>query len=271
MSSVCSKSLELQAKLQGQLEQLQLDRLGTVVVSHGVTITSEGSFPLPSFKLGNLCETIHQYKKFPIARIYLEPPTNIDGIVPTDFTEQVTLLKEKMKLASIAGGDVIVQAGTGKKIQSDIQRIAVFRCQCGMHYQGKKIRADGTTLNCLNYRKESFVNDRLNNRHGTDGKKGAKRSRALRHTPLSGNICRFNISIHFDGTGFFVKPQNGNPFHQGHPTRPFLRIPSRFISMSDLQAIGDILNKCPSWNCSATASNTNFPFWACYSIAKRPN
>ena len=137
MSSDLSKSKELQAKLQLQLEQLRSERLGKIVVSHGVAIQSEGSFPLPSFTSGNLCKTIQQYQKIPIARIYIEPPTNREGIVPVDLSERVQLLKVKMKMASITGGDVIVQAGIGKKIQSGFQRVAVFRCQCGMHYQGK--------------------------------------------------------------------------------------------------------------------------------------
>ena len=232
--------MELQAKLQAQLEELRSDRLGKIIVSHGVAILSDGSFSLPSFTSGNLYETIQQYHKIPIARIYIEPATNREGVVPTDISEQVQLLKERMKMASIAGGDVIVQAGTGKKVQSGFQRIAVFRCQCGMHYQGKKITHNGTPLVSLNYRQESFVNDRSNNRHGTDGKKGPKRSRAVRHTPLNGTICGFNFSLLYDGVGFFIKPQNGSPYHQGHPTRPFLRTPSRYLHPSDLEAIGDI-------------------------------
>ena len=240
MSSDLSKSSQLQVKLQVQLEQLRSERLGKIVVSHGVAIESEGVFSLPSFTSGNLCETIQQYQKIPIARIYIEPPTNREGIVPNDLSEQVHFLKERMKMASMAGGDVIVQAGTGKKVQSGFKRVAVFRCQCGMHYKGKKISDSGTPLLSLNYRQESFVNDRANNRHGTDGRKGPKRSRALRHTPLNGTICGFNFSLLHDGVGFFVKPQNGSPFHRGHPTRPFLRTPSRFLHPSDLEAIGDV-------------------------------
>ena len=118
MSRDLSKSKQLQAKLQVQLEQLWSERLGKIVVSHGVAIPSEGAFSLPSFTSGNLFKTIQQCQKIPIAHIYIEPPTNHEGIVPIDLCEQVQLLKEKMKIASMAGGDVIVQAGTGKKVQS---------------------------------------------------------------------------------------------------------------------------------------------------------
>ena len=139
MSNGLSKSRQLQAQLQVQLEQLWSKRLGKIVVSHGVAIDSEGSFSLPSFTSGNLCETIQQYQKIPIACIYIELPTNREGVVPIDLCEQVKLLKERMKMASIAWGDVIIQAGTGKKVQSGFKRVAVICCQCGMHYKGKNI------------------------------------------------------------------------------------------------------------------------------------
>ena len=50
-----------------------------------------------------------------------------------------------------------------------------------MHYKGKNID-NGTPLVSLNYHQESFVNNRSNNQHGTDGKKGPKRLRAFWHT-----------------------------------------------------------------------------------------
>ena len=48
------------------------------------------------------------------------------------------MIKEKIKMASIAGGDVLVQASIGGKKVHLVQQIAVFHCQCGMHYKGKK-------------------------------------------------------------------------------------------------------------------------------------
>ena len=70
----------------------------------------------------------------------------------------------------------------------------------------EKITENGAPLVSLNYRQKSFVNDRANNRHGTDGRKGPKRLRALRHTPLNSTICGINFSLLHDGVGFFVKP-----------------------------------------------------------------
>ena len=85
----------MHAKLQVPLEQLRSKRFGKIIVSHGVAIDSEGEFSLPNFTSGNPCETIQQYQKIPIACIYIEPPTNREGIVPIDLRKQVQLLKNE--------------------------------------------------------------------------------------------------------------------------------------------------------------------------------
>lgn len=108
MLSAALKLLELQAKLQLQFEQLKSNRLAKIIILHGVTIHSREAVALPQFSLGSLCKTIEQFKKFPSACIYLEIPRNRDGVIPTTFPEQVSMIKEKIKMACIAGGGVLV-------------------------------------------------------------------------------------------------------------------------------------------------------------------
>ena len=145
-------------------------------------------------------------------------------------------------MSAILGGDVLVQSGLGPALKqdSDFQRVLCLCCQCGLYYKGKKISDNGTAVANLNYHKENFVNNRQNHRHGITGKKGAKRTRALRCNPLSGTHCKFNITLLHDCLGFFVKPRFGNPCHTGHDVRPFIRTPSRYINMDAAEHIGDV-------------------------------
>ena len=91
-------------------------------------------------------------------------------------------------MAAIAGGNIIVLAGLDKKIQSDFHRIAVFECQYGIHYKSSKISGDGSSIVDMNYQKDSFINNWLNNCHGSYGKKGPKiacfETQSIKHDPL---------------------------------------------------------------------------------------
>ena len=240
--SAVSKTVQLQSLLQTQLNELKSDRLGIINFPHAVVIHGTQTTDPPVYYLGNLCETIANLRNCPNARIYLQVPPNHNGVVPSDFKEQLSVLNEALKMSAINGGDVVVQSGLGPalKSDSDFKRVLCLCCQCGLYYKGKKIADNGKSVANLDYRKENYVNDRQNHRHGIQGKKGAKRTRALRCNPLSGTPCKFNITLLHDRVGFFVKPRFGNAFHSGHDVRPFIRTPSRYINMDDAQHIGDV-------------------------------
>ena len=240
--SAVSKTAQLQTLLQSQLQHLKSERLGSIVVPHAIVIQGESSTALSAFTTGNLCQTIANLRNCPNARIYIQVPPNREGLVPQDFKDQLLLTSQSLKLSAINGGDVIVQSGLGPqpKPPSEYQRVMCLRCQCGLYYRGKKISKEGNAVANLAYRKENFVNDRQNHRHGIDGKKGAKRTRALRCNPLTGTPCKFNLSLLHDAKGFFIKPRYGNPFHCGHAARPFIRTPSRFMDTADAEHIGDV-------------------------------
>ena len=203
--STLSKTEQLQLLLKNQLDNLKGDRLGKIEIKHCVVL--QGSLPieLPPYTTGNLCQTIANLRNCPNARIYIQVPQNREGVVPSSFKEQLALLNESLKMSSIAGGDVVVQSGVGPALKSDssFQRVLCLRCQCGLYYRGKKISEDGSSVAKLAYRKETFVNDRQNHRHGIDEKKGTKRTRAVRCNPLSGAACKFQITLLYDGSGFF--------------------------------------------------------------------
>jgi len=55
----------------------------------------------------------------------------------------------------------------------------------------------------------------------------------LRRNALSSDSCNFNISVYQDNFGFVIKPNLGHPYHIGRPMRPFIRMPSRFMSAID--------------------------------------
>ena len=231
--SAVSKTVQLQTLLQSQLDSLKNERTGKLVFPHAVIVHGETTAASPVYTVGNVCETIVNLRNFPNAQIYLEVPSDHEGKKPSTFKEQLSTLNEALKMSAISGGDVLVQSGLGPALKrdSEFQRVLCLCCQCGLYYKGKKISNNGDVVADLDYRKENFVNDRQNHRHGINGKKGVKRTRALRCNPLSGTPCKFNIMILHDSLGFFVKPCFSNPCHTGHDVQPFIRTPSRYITV----------------------------------------
>ena len=141
-------------------------------------------------------------------------------------------------MAAILGGDVIVQAGTSKNpFWFPIN--CYFWLSVRYALPNKKISINVYVVDGMNYCKETFVNDCLNNWHGREGKR-VPSNKMLYGTPLSREKCKFNVLVLHDGIGFFVEPINGNSYHHGHLSRPFFCTPPCFINLSDMQAIEDI-------------------------------
>ena len=69
----------------------------------------------------------------------------------------------------------------------------------------EKISDDGSSVAKLGYQKENYVNDRQNHCQGIQGNKGAKWTRALRCNPLSGTACKFNLTLLYNGSAFFIR------------------------------------------------------------------
>ena len=111
--SAFSKTEQLQSLLQNQLDTLKGERLGKIEINHCVVLQGPSPLELPSYTSGNLCRTIANLRNCPNARVYIQVPTNREGVVPTSFNEQLALINNSLKMSAIAGGDVLVQSGLG--------------------------------------------------------------------------------------------------------------------------------------------------------------
>ena len=231
-----SPTLQLHDQLLINVKDLKARRLGKLEMD--VCLTFPGEAP-SHFSKTNVCQLLDTHKANN-AYIYLHPkystpPVNSTSEVNESVTtskDPVKVLRDNIERAAFHGHDLIVSGGRSKRQRMGSSKTdpnpLYFRCQCAKVYTGDKVDAvSGFVVDRDDYRTSTITNDAKNNRAGTKGKHGSRRTDYVRCFSKLEDKCSFQLSIFHNSFGYYIKSKIGDPYHEFHESRPYLRMPSR--------------------------------------------
>ena len=250
-AGVSSPSLtkQLQDRLLNNVKELKSRRLGKLELDACLSLPGEA----PSvYSKVNICEVIQNHKNLDFY-IYLNPKYSTPSVhCPSEVnasllssSDPVDVLCDNLERVAIAGEDVIVSGGRGKRQKQGTKKTdpspLYFRCQCAKGYVGDKFDFDsGQVVGRDDYRVSTITNDAKNKRAGSKGRHGSHRTDTVRCLSKDELKCPFQFSVSKNQFGYYVKTKLGVPYHEFHEPRPFLRMPSRLVEAKEATIVQDI-------------------------------
>ena len=115
-------------------------------------------------------------------------------------------------------------------------------CQNGKVYSGKKLKNKQSNASTINYRNQSFVNDRVINAR-PNGKNLPRRTSCLR--PLNHQqVCPFSFVVKFDDIGYYIELNKLSPIKAHCNHFPYkdgeMQMPKRLLTENQIELIRTI-------------------------------
>ena len=204
----------LEEEITAQISRLRWHRLGRLHMNVCVLDERQDLMNMPmQYRVQDVCqimsEEVDLYNsrkgirgvgRYVPKRIYLDPRFHL---ISGKFDELI----RQFQVQAVQNGDSLVRSGGRKNTKSRFGNCLIhLRCTCSDRYRGKKLNKETNQLDRpSDLRPSSLVNDRLNNRHGQEGRSSSRHTITTKPLTKQDPTCPFNIRVFLGPKGYFLQ------------------------------------------------------------------